>query len=71
MKRYLGIVLLSVLPFLLLAVLAGQAVKAGDSALGSRKYSDFRTPKFCGTSCHTDIFQQWGQAMMSQAYTHP
>ncbi|MGB9004145.1 MAG: NapC/NirT family cytochrome c [Candidatus Aminicenantales bacterium] len=70
MKRVLSIVLLSSLPVLLLAGLAGQAVKAGDSALGSRKYNDFRTPKFCGTSCHTDIFQQWGQAMMSQAYTH-
>ncbi|MCK7517300.1 MAG: hypothetical protein MZV64_06030 [Ignavibacteriales bacterium] len=28
------------------------------------------TPEFCGTSCHTDFYQQWKQAMMSQAYTH-
>jgi hypothetical protein len=50
---------------------AAQAlVKSGDAALGTRKYSDFQPPKFCGTSCHTDIFQQWTQAMMSQAYTH-
>jgi len=44
--------------------------KAGDEALKSRKYDDYQTPKFCGTSCHTDIYQQWSQAMMSQAYTH-
>ena len=47
-----------------------RAQKAGDQALGTHKYEDFQTPKFCGTSCHTDIFQQWVQTMMSQAYTH-
>jgi len=47
-----------------------QPQKAGDEALKSRKYEDYQTPKFCGTSCHTDIYQQWTQAMMSQAYTH-
>jgi hypothetical protein len=57
--------------FVLLAGLAAQAlVKAGDAALGTRKYDDFQTPRFCGTSCHGDIFQQWKQSMMSQAYTH-
>ena len=44
--------------------------KAGDEALGTRKYSDYQTPTFCGTQCHNDIYQQWKQAMMSQAYTH-
>lgn len=33
-------------------------------------YDDFKTPNFCGASCHTDFYQQWKQAMMSQAYTH-
>lgn len=33
-------------------------------------YDDFKTPEYCGTSCHTDFYQQWKQAMMSQAYTH-
>jgi hypothetical protein len=70
MKKILALVLLSVLPFFLLAALTGQAVKAGDSALGTRKYDDYKKPKFCGAACHTDIFQQWSQAMMSQAYTH-
>ncbi|MEG8947535.1 multiheme c-type cytochrome [Rosettibacter firmus] len=41
----------------------------GQSGLGSFKYDDFKTPKYCG-SCHTDFYQQWSQAMMSQAYTH-
>lgn len=44
--------------------------KAGDEALGTRKYSDYQTPTFCGMQCHNDIYQQWKQAMMSQAYTH-
>ncbi|MDH7513755.1 MAG: multiheme c-type cytochrome [Clostridiales bacterium] len=45
-------------------------IKAGDDALGTRRYEDFQTPGFCGISCHSDFFQQWKQAMMSQAYTH-
>jgi len=40
------------------------------SGLDSLKYDDFKKPQFCGTSCHTDFYQQWNQAMMSQAYTH-
>lgn len=55
---------------LFLGLNSQQNIKAGDSALGTRKYDDFQTPKLCGTSCHTDIYQQWTQAMMSQAYTH-
>ncbi len=53
-----------------LALAAAQAPKAGDAALGTRKYDDYQTPQFCGTSCHVDIYRQWQQAMMSQAYTH-
>lgn len=37
---------------------------------GKLKYENFEKPDYCGTSCHTDIYQQWRQAMMSQAYTH-
>ena len=44
--------------------------KAGADALGTRKYEDYKTPEFCGSSCHVDFYQQWKQAMMSQAYTH-
>jgi cytochrome c554/c'-like protein/NapC/NirT cytochrome c family protein len=34
------------------------------------RYEDFQTPEYCGTSCHVEFYQQWQQAMMSQAYTH-
>lgn len=56
--------------FLFLGFRSQQATKASDEALGTRRYEDFQTPKLCGTSCHTDFFEQWKQAMMSQAYTH-
>jgi hypothetical protein len=38
--------------------------------LGDFSYDDFEKPKYCGASCHTEFYQQWTQAMMSQAYTH-
>jgi len=50
--------------------LYSQNKKAGDEALGTQKYENFEKPEFCGTSCHVDFYQQWKQAMMSQAYTH-
>jgi len=68
MKR--SLMLLTLIPFLLPTLLLGQEKKAGDEALGSRKYADYEKPEVCGTSCHTDFYQQWKQAMMSQAYTH-
>ncbi|MDI6804719.1 MAG: multiheme c-type cytochrome [Bacteroidota bacterium] len=52
------------------ALLVGQEIKVGDEALGTRKYADFEKPEVCGSSCHIDFYQQWKQAMMSQAYTH-
>jgi hypothetical protein len=45
-------------------------VKAGGEALGTQKYENYDKPEFCGASCHIDFYQQWKQAMMSQAYTH-
>jgi len=59
--------------FLLLALsvpLVAQNPVAGDQALGTKTYDQFAKPEFCGTSCHVDFYQQWRQAMMSQAYTH-
>jgi len=35
------------------------------TAMGSLKYDDFKTPQYCGSACHTDFYQQWKQAMMS------
>jgi len=34
------------------------------------KYDDFKTPEYCGSACHTDIYQQWKQSLMAKAYTH-
>lgn len=45
------------------------AQQAGEHTLGSRKYDDYEKPEVC-KSCHTRIYQQWRQAMMSQAFTH-
>lgn len=50
--------------------LHAQGEKAGEHALGTRTYGAFEKPALCGTSCHTDFYQQWQQAMMSQCYTH-
>jgi hypothetical protein len=55
---------------LVIAVNINAQTKAGADALGTRSYDDYKTPQFCGTSCHVDIYRQWQQAMMSQAYTH-
>ncbi|HSO77217.1 MAG TPA: multiheme c-type cytochrome [Bacteroidales bacterium] len=36
---------------------------------GKYAYKEFESAKKCG-SCHPGIYEQWTQAMMSQAYTH-
>jgi nitrate/TMAO reductase-like tetraheme cytochrome c subunit len=41
----------------------------GNDLVGTHEYSEFEKPTAC-RSCHTDIFYQWDQAMMSKAYTH-
>ena len=61
-------VLFTLLLFTVTTVWA-QSIPAGGDALGTKKYTDFEEPDVCA-SCHVDFFQQWTQAMMSQAYTH-
>ncbi|MEJ2196248.1 MAG: multiheme c-type cytochrome [Ignavibacteriaceae bacterium] len=56
--------------FLYATTLSVAQTKAGAEAFGTQSYDNYQTPEFCGTSCHTDIYQQWMQSMMSQAYTH-
>jgi hypothetical protein len=41
----------------------------GGNLLGKYPYDMFSKPGKC-LACHTDIYRQWEQAMMSQAYTH-
>ncbi|HPU94245.1 MAG TPA: NapC/NirT family cytochrome c, partial [Candidatus Saccharicenans sp.] len=69
-SRWLAVGLPLILAISLGLITSSSLQKAGDEALGSRKYSDYQTPAFCGIQCHNDIYQQWKQAMMSQAYTH-
>ncbi len=59
-----------ILLLMILSSTISYSQKAGEDALGTRKYDEYKTPQFCGTSCHIDFYQQWNQAMMSQAYTH-
>ncbi len=70
LSSWLGVGLPLTLAISLGLITSSGLQKAGDEALGSRKYSDYQTPAFCGIQCHNDIYQQWKQAMMSQAYTH-
>lgn len=46
-----------------------QDLPAGGDAKGTKKYEQYEKPEAC-QSCHPDIYMQWTQAMMSQAYTH-
>jgi len=43
--------------------------KGGVAAEKTRSYDDFERPQACA-GCHRDIFQQWEQSMMAQAFTH-
>ena len=70
MRKKLYALGVSVLVLFFVTGTAEQTVKVGDDALGIHKYDDFQRPTLCGASCHLDIYQQWRQAMMSQAYTH-
>jgi len=49
--------------------LYSQSIPAGEAAKGTIPYDQFEKSEVCA-SCHTDIYQQWRQSMMSQAYTH-
>ena len=42
---------------------------AGSAPAQKKSYDLFETPKHCA-QCHGEIFTEWRQAMMSQAYTH-
>jgi hypothetical protein len=60
--------IICILVMLVFSCVAGGAV-VGDAAHGTRQYDDYEKPQAC-QSCHTDIYMQWGQSMMSQSYTH-
>ena len=53
----------------LAAPLRAQTGLSGESLKGSKSYAQYEKPEVC-RSCHPDYYEQWRQAMMSQAYTH-
>jgi hypothetical protein len=61
-----------ILPMTLLvtgALLTGAYISFQVDLKGKYAYKDFESARKCG-SCHPGIYEQWKQAMMSQAYTH-
>ncbi|MFW5832000.1 MAG: hypothetical protein ACOCVA_07090, partial [Prolixibacteraceae bacterium] len=70
MKKYVSLIFLGVLAFFVLfnAGFKLSSEEDGDKK-GAFKYKDFQTPEYC-QGCHNQFYQQWSQAMMSQAYTH-
>lgn len=69
-RRVTTVVMRMILLALTVIGFAFAIVSAGSPEEGSMPYDRFDTPKYCGTSCHTDIYHQWTQSMMSHAYTH-
>ncbi|MBN1825554.1 MAG: hypothetical protein JW958_04745 [Candidatus Eisenbacteria bacterium] len=66
MKRF------TLLPVLLLAAhvaFAAGGGPSGEEAYNTKSYDDYEKPAAC-RSCHTDLFRQWEQSMMAQAFTH-
>jgi hypothetical protein len=63
------LILISIAALALFAFVAGNSVPQEDLK-NKYKYDDFEASGKCA-SCHPGIYQQWKQAMMSQAYTHP
>lgn len=58
-----------VLLFAIMAAVLSQSLPSGEHALGTKTYDQYEKPQVC-QSCHLDIYMQWTQSMMSQAYTH-
>jgi Cytochrome c554 and c-prime/NapC/NirT cytochrome c family, N-terminal region len=72
-RRTLSRIVISLMPagIILILVAAFTSRQPGPQENLKSKYSykDFESAKKC-RSCHPGIYEQWSQAMMSQAYTH-
>lgn len=55
--------------FVILSAFTVRLISTQEDLKGKYKFKDFESAKKCKT-CHTGIYEQWSQAMMSQAYTH-
>ncbi len=65
-----GLIIPAIVTFLAIAAFAPALKPPQEDPKGKYKYKDFESSKKC-KSCHPGIYEQWSQAMMSQAYTHP
>jgi nitrate/TMAO reductase-like tetraheme cytochrome c subunit len=54
---------------LLLTALSFRLIATQEDLKNKYSYKDFESSKKC-RSCHPGLYEQWSQAMMSQAYTH-
>lgn len=74
MKREKKLVLsLLVMPLVvalaMITAFSGRKASPPEDLKSKYDYKDFEAARKCG-SCHPGIYEQWKQAMMSQAYTH-
>ena len=72
-KAFSNTAVVIILPtVVLMAILTAFSFRSGyfqEDLKGKYSYKDFESAKKCKT-CHPGIYEQWSQAMMSQAYTH-
>lgn len=64
------IVLAATIVLVLVSAFTIRIISSQEELKGKYKLKDFESAKKCKT-CHTGIYEQWSQAMMSQAYSHP
>lgn len=64
------IVLAATIVLVLVSAFTNRIISSQEELKGKYKLKDFESAKKCKT-CHTGIYEQWSQAMMSQAYSHP
>ncbi len=67
--RWIAATALSALLLVLLTLPLSAIGPTGDDRMGAYDYDDFENSSAC-RACHQDIYRQWEQSMMSQAYTH-
>ena len=59
----------AILTLVLLTAFSVRSLAPQENLKSKYSYKDFESAKKC-RSCHPGIYEQWSQAMMSQAYTH-
>ena len=63
-----GLIVMTLALFLLTGA-PGHGEGGGSAPFGAFKENDFERPETC-RQCHIDIYEQWAQSMMSEAFTH-